>query len=89
MYERKLEAYETAKHWDQEVVNKLQVKFPTGLTDFEIEDRMLPLDLTGRLAFKHIEGKGIPSTVATKAYLDLVKDVTNRIYVPNRSGSVH
>jgi len=44
IYERKLEAYETAEHWDQEVVNVLQIKFRTGLTDLEIEEGMLPLD---------------------------------------------
>jgi len=77
IYERKLEAYETAEHWDQEIINVLQLKFPTGLTDLEIEEGMLPLDLTGRLAFKRIERKVISSTVATKAYLDLVKSVTS------------
>jgi len=49
---------------------------------------MLPLDLTGRMAFEHIEAKVISTIVATKAYLDLVKDVTKRIYVPNGSGPV-
>ena len=82
MYERKLKAYETVEYWDQEIINVLQVKFPTGLTDLEIEEGMLPLDLIGRLAFKRIEGKVISSIVATKACLDLVKDVTNGLYVP-------
>ena len=45
----------------------LQVKFSTGL------EGMLPLDLTGRTAFEHIEAKVIPTIVATKAYLDLVQ----------------
>ena len=63
-------------------------KVPNGLTDLEIEDGMLPLDLTGRLAFEHIEGKVISSIVATKAYLDLAKDVTNRLYVPSGNGPV-
>jgi len=49
---------------------------------------MLPLTLTGRLAIEHIERKVISSTVATKAYLNLVKDVTNRPYVPNGRGPV-
>ena len=66
----------------------LQVKFPTELIDLEIEDGMIPLDLTGRLAFEHIEGKVISSTVATKAYLNLIKDVTSRSYVPNGSDPV-
>ena len=88
MYERKLKAYETVEYWDQEIINVLQVKFPTGLTDLEIEEGMLPLDLIGRLAFKRIEGKVISSIVATKAYLDLVKAITSRTYVPNGSGPV-
>ena len=89
MYEHELEAYETAEHWNQEIINVLQVKFPTGLTDLEIEDGMLPLDLTRRVAFDHIEGKVISSIVATKAYLDLVKDITNRLYVPSGNGQIH
>jgi len=73
-----LEAYETAEHGDQEII----IKFPNGLADFEIEDEMLPL------AFEHIECKVISSIVATKAYLDLVKGVTNRLYVPNGNGPI-
>ena len=67
----------------------LQVKFPTGLTDLEIEEGMLPLTLTGRLAFEHIDRKVTSSAVATKAYLNLAKAVTTRTYVPNGSGPVH
>ena len=52
MYERKLKAYETVEYWDQEIINVLQVKFPTCLTDLEIEDGMLPLNLTGRESIK-------------------------------------
>jgi len=81
-----LEAYETAEHCDQEIINVLQLKFPNGLADLEIEDGMLPLDLTGRLAFEHIEGKVISSHTATKAYQNLVKDIANRLYVPNGNG---
>ena len=46
IFERQFNAYKTAEHWDQEMINVLQVKFPTGLTDLEIEEGMLPLDLT-------------------------------------------
>ena len=56
--------YETAEYWDQEIINVLQVKFPTCLTDLEIEDGMLPLNLNGRLVFEHIDRKFISSTVA-------------------------
>ena len=79
-------AYETVEHWDQEIIKVLQIKFPTGLTDLEIEDGMLPLSLTGRIAFDHIEKKVISHVVSTKAYLELVKDVTGRTYEPNGSG---
>ena len=41
--ETKMIAYETVEHWDQEIIKVLQIKFPTGLTDLEIEDGMLPL----------------------------------------------
>jgi len=46
------------------------------------------MNLTCRSEFKHIEEKIISSIVAVKAYLDLVKDVPNQIYVPNGNGSV-
>jgi len=83
--EKQYDAYETAGHRDKEIINVLQVKFPTGLTDLEFEEGMLPLTLTGRLSIEHIGRKVISSTVATKEYLHLVKDVTNRAYVPNGS----
>lgn len=83
-----LTTYETAEHWGQEVINVPQVNFSNGLTDLVIEKGMLPMNLTGRLAFKHIEDKFISSIVATKAYLDQIKDVTNRLYVPNGNGPV-
>ena len=51
-----------------------------------LEDRMLPLSLTGRIAYDHIEKKVITPEVSSKAYLELVKDVTNRTYKPNGSG---
>jgi len=86
--ENKMNAYETIEHWDQEITNVLQVKFPTGLTDLRIEEGMLPLNLTNRMAFKHIEAEVISNIVATKAYLDLVNDVTKRIYMPNGSKAV-
>ena len=89
IFEMQYDAYETAEHWDQEIINVLQVKFPTGLTDLEIEEGMLPLTLNGRLAIEHIERKVISSTVATKSYLHLVKDVTTRPYVPNGSETVN
>ena len=79
-------AYETVEHRDQEIIKVLQIKFPTGMTDLEIEDGMLPLSLTGRIAFDHIEKKVISHVVSTKAYLELVKDVTGRTYEPNGSG---
>ena len=88
IFGKQYDAYETAEHWDQEIINVLQVKFPPGLTDLEIEEGMLPLTLTGWLAIEHIERKVISSTMATKAYLHLVEDFTNRPYVPNGSGSV-
>ena len=65
------------------------MKFPNGLTDLEIEKgMMLPISLTDRLAFKHIKDKVISNIVATKAYLALVNDITNRLYVPNGNGPV-
>jgi len=64
MYGSKLETYEIIEHCDQEIINVLQVKFPTGLTDLEIEEGMLPLGL---------------GTMATKAYLDLVKSKRDQL----------
>ena len=88
IYEREFDAYETVEHSDQEIINVLQVKFPTVLTDLKIEEGMLPLTLTGRSAFELIERKVTSSAVATKTYLNLVKAVTTRAYVPNGSGPV-
>ena len=67
IFEKQFDAYETVEHWDQEIINVLQVQFPTGLTDLEIEEGMLPLTLTGRSAFEHIERKVTSSAMATKA----------------------
>ena len=61
-----LERYNTYKHWDQDVIGVIWVKFPDGLTDKEIDtDGILPLSLTGRQALDHIEGKTITDIVST------------------------
>ena len=51
----------------KKVIRMIHTKFPNGLTELELEDGMLPLSLTGRMAFDHIEDKVMLSIVATKA----------------------
>ena len=57
-YEIRLRIFKAYKHWDQEVISVVRVKFPNVLTDKEINtDGMLPLALTGSQAMNRIEGK--------------------------------
>ena len=55
LYEHKMGIYETAEYWDLEVIRMVRTKFPNGLTDMELEDGILPLNLPGWMAFDHIE----------------------------------
>ena len=88
-YKFQLDLFNKYKSLDNEVITIVNKVFPNGLTDKEIDaNGMLPLSMTARIAFDHIEKKTKTDIVATKAYSQIILQMAQRKYNPNGNGSV-
>ena len=60
---------------------------PNGLTDLELTHTgALPITLTARMAFDHIEGKAKTDKIATDPYCGCVDTMLGMAYLPNGNG---
>jgi len=77
----------TWDHYDKSALVAIKVIFPNGLTDLELSHTgSLPINLTTRMTFEHIEKKTKTDEISTKAYCKTVDDMSAMKYQPNANG---
>ena len=89
-YSSDLQIHKEYKHWDKEIIAAIEIKFPNGITDLEIDTTgMLPMYLTGRVAMDHVESKTLTHMITTAGHWKKMQSLLNRPYVPNGAGPVN
>lgn len=79
IYRWDLDIFNKYVHWNHKVIKVTKLIFPNGLTDLEIDTSgVLPMSLTGRQAFDHIESKTKTDIIATEAYCKILKRMMQR-----------
>ena len=74
-------------HYNRSALIAIKVVFPNGLTDLELSHAgALPIFLTARQAFDHIEKKTKTDDISTTAYSDALKRMQALKYTPNGNG---
>ena len=74
-------------HYNRSALIAIKVVFPNGLTDLELSHAgALPIFLTARQAFDHIEKKTKTDDISTTAYCDALDRMSAMKYKPNGNG---